>query len=180
MSEDTIKELKIDLGCGKHKAKDYFGVDIRELPETDLVYDLRTTPWPWEDSSVDALESNFLLPYLTPESRIDFFNESWRILKPNGKLVIRVPHWSNMRAIQDPFAKWPPICETTFLAYDKQWRDLNDCFYYDYPITADFSFGYGHAIDGETAARNDDYKRDAVRLFNNVVIDIMVTMTARK
>ncbi len=151
--------------------------DTRRLPEVDKVIDLKKTPWPWQDGSVDEIAANYYLPYLTPCARTAFMDECWRVLKKCDKLVVKAPHWSCMRSISDPMFQWPPICETTFLVYNAEWRKANECAHY--PIRCDFDFGYGHVIDAETGACNDDYKQFAVKHYANVVLDLIVTLTKR-
>lgn len=170
-------ELKLNLGCGDHKIEGFIGVDIRRLPEVDKLVDLKKTPWPWKDASVSEIVANYYLSYLTSHQRIIFFEECWRILKKGGKLVVKTPHWSCMRAISDPYFQWPPICETTFLVFNAEWRKANHCAHY--PIKCDFDFGYAHVIDAELGSRNDEYKQFAIKNYTNNVLDIVVTMTKR-
>jgi SAM-dependent methyltransferase len=170
-------EIRLDMGCGQNKVEGFTGVDIRKIPGVDLVFDLRDDHWPWEDDSVTEINAAYLLSYLNSADRIHFMNECGRVLKQGGKLGIKDPHWSCMRAIQDPMFQWPPICETTFLTYNAEWRKNNQVEHY--PITCDFDYGYGHVVDVDTSQRNDEYKQYAVKHYNNVVLDLVVTLTKR-
>lgn len=127
--------------------------------------------------SVDEIASNWRMSYLDGHQRVAFMDECWRVLKPGGKLAIRVAHWSCMRAISDPYVKWPPICETSFLVFNKEWREKNGCGHY--LIKSDFDFAYGFSLDQQVSQRAEDYKQYAVKHLNNAILDLMVTLTKR-
>lgn len=171
------KEIKLDLACGLHKEKGYVGVDIRSLKGVDKVLDLKIYPWPWKDQSVSEIVVNYFLSYLDGPERIKFIDECYRILKVDGKVVIKEPHWNTVRAIGDPLFKWPPIGETTFLVFNKGWRKTNEQEHY--PVVSDFDFTYGHSIPSDIVLKNDDYKMFAIRHYSNAVIDILITLTKR-
>jgi ubiquinone/menaquinone biosynthesis C-methylase UbiE len=173
----VVTDIKLDLGCGKHKTEGFIGVDAIKYDGVDRVFDLTKTPWPWKDSSIAEVASNYFLGFLDGPQRMTFMNECGRILKPGGKLSIKVPHWSCMRSISDPLYQWPPISETSFLVFNKEWRAKNDQDHY--PVTCDFDYGYGYTLSGESGPRNDEWKQFAIQHYNNTVLDLLVTMTKR-
>jgi hypothetical protein len=181
MSEPALKivetDTKLDLGCGKHKTEGFIGVDSRHDSNADEIRDLTQYPWPWTGNSISEIVSNYYLSYLDGLERIAFMNECWRILKPQGKLVIKAAHESCLRAVADPLYKWPPICETSFLVFNKEWRKQNEQEHY--PISCDFDYGYGFALIPEVAARNDAFQQMAVKHYRNAILDIIVTLTKR-
>lgn len=170
-----MRPLKLDLACGHHKTEGYVGVDIAY--GADRIIDLKAYPWPWKDRSVSDIVCNYYLSFLDGYERIAFMDECWRILKVGAPLAIKVPHWSSMRAVSDPLFKWPPIAETSFLVFNKEWRLKNGQDHY--PIRCDFDFGYGFTIEPDTAQRNEEYKQFAVKYYNNAVLDLTVTLTKR-
>lgn len=173
-----VKSLKLDLGCGQNVKEGYTGVDIAKVKGVGVVHDLTVTPWPFEDNSVDDIHSAHFFEHLTGVQRISFMEECWRILKPKTQMVIIVPHWSSMRSVQDPFHAWPPVCETSFLYFNKGWRDTNKLDHY--PITCDFDFGYGFSLDPDVSVRNNDFVQFASKHYVNAIHDLHVTLTVKK
>lgn len=90
----------VNLGCGKVRIPGSIGVDRVAIEGyTDVVHDLNTTPFPFEDSSVDEVHFYHVLEHL--DNPISKMEEIWRILKPGGLLHMRVPHFSSMGAFTD-------------------------------------------------------------------------------
>jgi SAM-dependent methyltransferase len=134
-------------------------------------------PWPIEDGAVDAIYSAFQFHRLGRPDRYRFMNEAFRVLKPGGQLSLVVPHWSSMRAITDPLAEWPPLCESSFMVYNRRWRESEQMT--DLPLTCDFGdvYGYGHSLDPDIAVRNDEFQQQAKKHWVNAILDLHVTLT---
>jgi SAM-dependent methyltransferase len=91
MSE-KIRADKINLGCGRFPKEGYVNVDWMAMPGVDVVADLTELPLPFEDGCAELIELDHVMEHLS-----DVFGtmkELHRILRPGGKLVIRVPHFS--------------------------------------------------------------------------------------
>lgn len=135
MAEDTIK---LDLGSGRHKRLGYIGVDIAPLPEVDVVCDLRNTPWPWEDESVDHIYTHHALEHFNPIDFVKVMNECYRILKEGKEMEIIVPLYPSDSAMQDfdhkmyftteTFGRFEPENEFAYeVGVINRWRrELND------------------------------------------------------
>lgn len=173
----TGSPLKLDIGCGERKQEGHVGIDIAACPGVDHVMDVRNYPWPVEDASVDEIYTSHFFEHLSGPERCPFMDECWRILKDDGKMTVIVPYYSSMRAVQDPFHAWPPVCEHTFLYFNKEWRTVNKLTHY--PISCDFNFGYGHAFDPDVGVRSDDYRARAVKNDINAVMDLHVHLTKK-
>jgi len=97
-----IKEKKIilNIGCGKTRIPDSVGVDRKMIKDfVDVVWDLDKTPYPFPDSYADEIHMYHVLEHLNnPLVKVE---ELHRILKPNGILYLRVPHFSSMGAFSD-------------------------------------------------------------------------------
>jgi SAM-dependent methyltransferase len=93
--------VSLDLGCGRHKRDGYIGVDIAPLPGVDVVCDLRKTPWPWEDDSVDHIYTHHTLEHFYPVDFVKVMNECYRILKPGAEMEIIVPLYPSDSAMAD-------------------------------------------------------------------------------
>jgi len=83
--------MKLHLGCGDKKLEGYVNVDMVGNP--DKVCDLSVFPWPFEDNSADEIFSEHFLEHVMDYDKTIL--EMHRILKPNGKLHFRVPHYRN-------------------------------------------------------------------------------------
>lgn len=171
--------LRLDIGCGSRKTDGHIGIDMFECPNVDHVTDIRKAPWPIDDGAVESIHTSHFVEHLDGPERISFMEECWRVLRDGGQLVVVCPHWSSMRAYGDPSHKWPPVCEWTFLYFNKGWRETNLLTHGVYDIKADFDFSYGYALDADITVKNNDYQQMAIKHYNNAVMDIHVTLTKR-
>lgn len=81
--------MKLHLGCGDKKLDGYVNVDVVGKP--DKVWDLSVYPWPFEDNSADEIFSEHFLEHVSDYDQTIL--EMYRILKSNGILHFRVPHF---------------------------------------------------------------------------------------
>jgi hypothetical protein len=197
----NTKVVRLDLGCGQNPRIDpvtnekFTGVDIWE--GADIPFDLFTFPWPWENDSVDEIFSSHFFEHVPQNLRFPFMDEVWRILKPckcekecprlpnsssfcleqGGKASFITPYYSSMRSIQDPTHMWPPICENTYLYFNKIWREVNKLDHYK--VSCDFDFGYGYIFDPETMTKYGATQSFWVKHYMNSVSDLQVTLAKR-
>jgi predicted SAM-dependent methyltransferase len=183
--------VAVDLGCGQLKAtKEFFlenmkvdpdkiiGVDIVKCKGVDIVHDLTKFPYPLKSESVDAIYASHFVEHLDGIERMKFFDECYRILKPEGIMRLVHPYYKSVRAVQDPTHKWPPISENSYFYWDKKWREMNKLDHY--PIKCDFEFNIYYVWQDPTIAN----KSEETRMFNidkywNVVADMMVDLKKR-
>ena len=172
-------ELKLNLGCGRHKIEGFLGVDMIQGADdiVDKKLDLRILPWPWKANTVSEITANYLLMYFDGEVRFRFFNECFRILKVGAKLNVKVPYWASVRSGVDPLYKGPPITEMSFLIYNKEWREKNN--HTHYPLNCDFDYTYGYTLSGDIISRNQEYQQMALRENLNAADDLLIAMTKR-
>jgi len=111
--------------------KGFLNVDI--MPPADLIADL-TQPWPWDDSTVDAIAAWDIFEHLP--SKLHTMNESHRVLKPGGTLDLFVPTTDGRGAFQDPqhVSFWTPNDLFYFCEGHEQFERLHK----HYGITARF------------------------------------------
>jgi ubiquinone/menaquinone biosynthesis C-methylase UbiE len=69
--------------------KGYVGIDFRKSKAADVV--TRASILPYNDNEVDEIFSSHLLEHIEDQELKSTFQEWYRVLKPGGKLVIRVP-----------------------------------------------------------------------------------------
>lgn len=172
--------MKLDLGCGQRKQAGFHGVDVAAIPGVDTVMDLFTTPWPFDSDTIEEVHCSHFFEHVPAKRRFAWMNELHRIMKPGAKAVIIVPYWASQRSVQDPTHEWPPICENSFLYFNKKWREDNLLTHGPYAeCVADFDFSYGFSMPTEWVIRNDEAKGFAMRHYNNAVDDLHVTMLKR-
>ena len=169
--------MKLDFGCGKNKREGFEGVDSRPFEGVDHVVDLTTTPWPWENESVDEAHASHFVEHLTATQRIDFVNELYRVLKPGASCSVIVPHWASCRAYGDLTHQWPPVSEFWFYYLSKEWRDSqaphNDKY------TCDFTATWGYSMRPDLLVRNQEHQQFAVGNYKEAVQDIVATLTKK-
>ena len=112
INKDCLKKIsqsgdvKLELGCGNRKRhKDAIGIDLRKLPDVDIVGDALTTLKKINESSISAVYAYYFFEHL---DNIDaYMVELNRILKPNALLEVVTPHFSNPYYYSDLTHKTP-------------------------------------------------------------------------
>lgn len=96
--------LKLNLGCGKDLKKDYVNLDIVDYGGNQI-HDINTFPYPFPDNHFDEIYASHVLEH------IDNFNktitELYRILKPDGLMIVFAPFFLNTKYFGDPDHKIP-------------------------------------------------------------------------
>ncbi|MDZ7959691.1 MAG: methyltransferase domain-containing protein [Aulosira sp. DedQUE10] len=93
------KLICVDLGCGKHKAEGFIGVDVIAGEQVDIIANLNGH-FPFPNNSVDFIKVHNVVEHLP--DRIHTMNEIWRICKPDAIVDISVPSTDGRGAFQDP------------------------------------------------------------------------------
>jgi SAM-dependent methyltransferase len=78
---------------------------MRHSPFIDVAWNLERRPWPWEPDSITIIRAYSVLEHLSI-SLLDSLNECWRILKPGGRLDIKLPLWDKEETWNDPTHRW--------------------------------------------------------------------------
>jgi SAM-dependent methyltransferase len=170
-------DLLVDLACGDNKKAGYLGVDKFQTSSTDLVFDLLSSEWPLRDGSVKEFHCSHFFEHIPGLQRPTFMDNAYRALQPGGKMVIITPYWSSKRAVQDFTHAWPPVCEDSFLYFNKEWRKTNKLEHGLYDMKCDFDFGYGFGLNPEITVRNQEYQQHYLKFNLNSVSDVYVTLT---
>jgi SAM-dependent methyltransferase len=85
-------EKKLNLGSAGRKKDGYINVDWQSIVTPDVSHDLNVFPYPFSDSEFDVIEASHIIEHL--DRPFDVMKEIYRILKPGGLLVVKVPHFS--------------------------------------------------------------------------------------
>jgi predicted SAM-dependent methyltransferase len=94
----------LDVGCGKNKIPGAIGIDKIVLPGVDVVHDLNSFPYPFDDCSFDEIHVTHVIEHL--DSIIKAMEEIHRLARPNAKVVVVTPHYSDCSSWNDPTHKW--------------------------------------------------------------------------
>ncbi len=160
VASDPPALLKLDLGCGPNKKEGFIGVDQFEMPNVDLVFDLRASVWPWADNSVGEVNCSHFLEHLTQIERAHFMNELFRVMAPGAQALIVTPHWASNRAYGDLTHCWPPVSEMFYYYLNREWRMKNaphcDLQWNPHGLSCDFTFGAGYADHPELQFKNQE------------------------
>jgi predicted SAM-dependent methyltransferase len=175
----TGHDLKLDLACGDRKTEGFLGIDKWKTVSADYVFDLLQFPWPIDDDSVMAINCSHFFEHIPGKLRPDFMDECFRVMKKGGQMIVTVPYGHGSRAYQDYTHEWPPVVETSFLYFNKGWREMNKLTHGAYDIKCDFDFGYGWSLDPDVNVRNQEYQQFAIKNYVNAATDLQVSLTKR-
>ncbi len=93
---------KLNLGCGTDIRDGYINLDIAPLNGVDIVHNIESGPLPFADETFEEVLCLDILEHL---EYVPVLKEIHRILKKNGKVIIRVPHFSSNNNYIDPTHK---------------------------------------------------------------------------
>lgn len=89
----TVPHLdRLNLGCGRFPKSGFINLDWVRVPGVDIVHDLAELPYPFDDDRFAVIEADHVIEHLPHV--FDVMAELHRILRPGGRLVLRVPHFS--------------------------------------------------------------------------------------
>jgi SAM-dependent methyltransferase len=75
-------------------------MDKVALPGVDVVHDVEHVPWPFADNEFDVVRASHVLEHL--RDLLVVMEEIHRVLKPAGRLVVKVPYYRHETAFRDP------------------------------------------------------------------------------
>ena len=93
---------RLNLGCGRDIRPGFVNLDSADLPGVDFVHDLREAPLPFGDAQFGEVVCQDLLEHLDYPPLL---GEIHRVLRPDGRVVIRAPHFTSRAVYLDPTHK---------------------------------------------------------------------------
>lgn len=90
---------KLNLGCGYDYREGWVNADLNEQAKVDVQVDLNDLPLPFEDNTFDYIFSAHTIEHVREDMALPLIVELWRVLKPNGVLELRMPHFSHYSAL---------------------------------------------------------------------------------
>lgn len=94
--------IRLDVGCGGNKQTGFVGLDVRPLPGVDIVHDVEQVPYPIPSEVCTHILLSHLIEHMCPKRVFGIMNELWRIMKPEGQLMISSPYGGSKGFWQDP------------------------------------------------------------------------------
>ncbi len=120
---------KLNLGCAYKIISGYTNLDRHNHKGVDVVQDLNKFPYPFEDNYFDEILASHILEHIDDMPRV--VKELHRILVPDGKLIIRGPHFSGEGSWVDPTHKRCFTCGT-FSFFSPRNADGLEEIYFDF------------------------------------------------
>jgi len=89
----------LDLGCGTHKAKGAYGLDISSLGKADVICDINEGYFPFKDSIFKLVYASHIIEHIEdPEKTL---KEIHRVCKKGAHVLLRYPHFRSINAFSD-------------------------------------------------------------------------------
>jgi len=109
----------LQLGCGTRPIDGATNHDLYKHHDyVDVAWDLDIIHWPWKEEQFDRVIALDVMEHLRQDVR-QWLDECWRILKPGGELVLRLPAWNNPVSWRDPTHR-RVYHEETFFYWDQR------------------------------------------------------------
>ena len=96
--------MKLNMGSGEDKRPGWVNVDNRPEVKPDVVWDLEKFPYPFPDNSAEEIMWKDSLEHLSWRVVDKALRETFRILKPGGRVYIQCPDMEAIarKVILDP------------------------------------------------------------------------------
>lgn len=163
----------------------FVGIDISPDAKASIVHDVRVTPWPFTDNSVEEIYCAHFFEHLDGIERMAFMNEAFRVMKTpyekdgvtiKSSITIITPAPFTHRYMQDPTHKFPMVVQESYNYFNKAAREQMGLKHY--PIICDFDWtGFFQENPEAVGGRNDEYKHFAAKHYINALLDLVVTLT---
>src|SRR5262249_61038611 len=95
----------LDVGCGINKLKGAIGIDRNPASRADVLCELDRFPYPFRDSSFDALQAVHVIEHVSDVIRT--MEEFHRLVRPGRQLYIVPPHYTEFSAFCDLTPRLP-------------------------------------------------------------------------
>jgi SAM-dependent methyltransferase len=97
---DSSVGLRLDLGCGPRPRPGFFGVDHLEMPGISIVANLNEPLSELPDNCVSEIYTRHTLEHVT--ELLPLMRELHRVTRPDGRIEVVVPHFTNPYGYSDP------------------------------------------------------------------------------
>jgi SAM-dependent methyltransferase len=94
----------LDVGCGINKYPGAIGIDRNANTRADVIADLDQYPLPFADSSFRQVRAIHVIEHVSDVIRT--MEEFYRLVVPNGIVVVVTPHYTDFSSFCDPTHRW--------------------------------------------------------------------------
>jgi SAM-dependent methyltransferase len=94
------RPIRLNLGVGRRTRDGYYGLDWIEMPTVDVVADLNEPLSELPDNSVEAIYTHHTFEHVV--NFLPLLKEIHRVVVPDGRVEVVVPHFSNPYGYSDP------------------------------------------------------------------------------
>ena len=98
------KKSMLNIGCGKNYRKNWINLDLHSK-KAEVIHDLNKFPYPFKDNTFEHILAAGIMEHL--DNPLKTMKELWRISKPNGTIMIKVPYFTSYTAWVDITHKRP-------------------------------------------------------------------------
>lgn len=180
--------MKINLGSGTKRYRDYINIDSDINSKPDYVINLEKDKLPFDDNSVEHVIAHHILEHLG-DGFIPCLKELYRVCKPNAIIDVRVPHPRHDIFLIDPTHKRPIFPHTLdMFSKTRNQRDAENNgsetplgFIYNIDLQV---ISYDFILDPYWQTIFQQYTEEqcehAARSFNNVIQEIHIMVKVIK
>ena len=96
----------LNLGAGNKIMPEAVNHDLlKHRPEIAVAHDLEERPWPWPDNAFALIIAASVFEHLRL-TLVEAMDECWRLLRPGGRIRVKLPHWQHDNSYADPTHRW--------------------------------------------------------------------------
>jgi len=102
--QSSVRMRVLDVGCGINKKPGAIGIDRNAASRADVLAELDRFPYPFRDSSFDALQAVHVIEHVSDVIRT--MEEFHRLVRAGGEVFIVTPHYTDFSSFCDPTHRW--------------------------------------------------------------------------
>lgn len=191
MTQSTLPITKLNLGSGFKKYPGYTNVDFDKSCSPDIVCNLESDVWPFEDNSITNVTAHHILEHLG-EGYFHFMQEMYRVCSNGAKIDIIVPHHRHDNFANDPTHRRPITIDGIKMfsqSFNNYCIDIGDgtskigLFYnVDFDLI-DFKFVFDEKYSDllkDMTKEKEEQIQTLVRERNNVIIEVEMKLSVVK
>lgn len=112
----VLTKTYVNLNIESEPQKNFLNMHSRD---GDVVWHFNKLPYPFKDNTFQVVRADRVLNKISRDNGhfIEYMNEIWRIMRPEGQFMIAVPYANSYLYYQDPLSI-NPLNEATFAYFD--------------------------------------------------------------
>jgi predicted SAM-dependent methyltransferase len=131
---------KLHLGCGFHVLPNWLNTDL--VPSREVAYLDLTKRFPFESATFDYVFSEHAIEHIPYEKGLGMLQESFRVLRPGGKIRIVTPDFAFLKSLYEPEKN---ELQKSYLAWAKErWLGGRSCANLEIHVINNFFRNWGH------------------------------------